>query len=573
MMIALLNLPQGSTIGLDGHSFALKRDDFIGIVDVPKTIEYATSGCDKNRDNVANFANFARPLIHFITVRPSSFARKKNTHNITIPLPSDSAITVGYFVELSDHDSLLSKLNDEDSVSCRNFIREYDPYTEEVSAKTVDRLTIENLLKYVSSNQVDSHRLVPYQSMISSTKTWTNLTSYITPNLLTERRICIGEKIVPGAADDDDSVFVQLGSTQLKQQTEVVDGKSVQFPPIPIFLHSIGTDKRRLDHVGTKRFMKHLQNVERTALFMDPRPATALLEKVLEKIYKGTGTITDSEQLLLGDLQLSFCLFIYLHCYPSLIHWRDLIAMLCLVELEGIKSRVALFIRILLVLTNQVQTLSATEHNEFWLEDQTENNCVLESFQILCDTLSIELGNKDCHNTLEMSTLLTTFTSFQHELKIRFPLQFEKKTEEDAIDDKHMDIENGKRKGSSIYQNLLFGNDEDFDGNEHEDGPVIVPYDEVEDILQRISSSKSKNRAEKQSIDCSESKKLHSTEQTNEFYRNQYPLLFASMDGTDGHEDVVMTCARALDQKNDVSLVREAASYLETVESKRTGRF
>ena len=47
-------------------------------------------------------------------------------------------------------------------------------------------------------------------------------------------------------------------------------------------------------------------------------------------------------------------------------------------------------------------------------------------------------------------------------------------------------------------------------------------------------------------------------------HKCQYPLLFASMQC---HEDIMMTCARVLDEKVDVSVVREAAAYLEEVEA------
>jgi AAR2 protein len=48
--------------------------------------------------------------------------------------------------------------------------------------------------------------------------------------------------------------------------------------------------------------------------------------------------------------------------------------------------------------------------------------------------------------------------------------------------------------------------------------------------------------------------------------RQRYPILAAAVLET---EDIVMTCARALDEAKDVSLVREAAAYLEQVEAYR----
>ena len=48
--------------------------------------------------------------------------------------------------------------------------------------------------------------------------------------------------------------------------------------------------------------------------------------------------------------------------------------------------------------------------------------------------------------------------------------------------------------------------------------------------------------------------------------RKTHPLLVAAMQP---HEDILMTCARGLSDATDVSLVREAASYLENVEQRK----
>lgn len=85
--------------------------------------------------------------------------------------------------------------------------------------------------------------------------------------------------------------------------------------------------------------------------------------------------------------------------------------------------------------------------------------------------------------------------------------------------------------------------------NEEDDDPVVVSYEEVEASLQRSA------------------KVVPSTSTYPKEHRSKYPLLFASMLA---HEDILMTCARALDEKVDVSVVREAAAYLEEVEAQRT---
>jgi len=97
----------------------------------------------------------------------------------------------------------------------------------------------------------------------------------------------------------------------------------------------------------------------------------------------------------------------------------------------------------------------------------------------------------------------------------------------------------------------------DEDDDEEEDGPVIIPYDQIEASIARSA------------LQSSQSSKLHGGgrgEQRRGQHREGYPLLYAAMSPG---EDEVMACARILDEAGDVSLVREAAAYLEEVEVHR----
>jgi A1 cistron-splicing factor AAR2 len=97
--------------------------------------------------------------------------------------------------------------------------------------------------------------------------------------------------------------------------------------------------------------------------------------------------------------------------------------------------------------------------------------------------------------------------------------------------------------------------DDDEEEMNDEDGPVIVPSDEVEASISRSS------------LNAQYSQKYSGQmRKENEQHRQEYPLLFAAITP---HEDVVMACARILEAGNDVSLVREAAAYLEEVEAYR----
>jgi hypothetical protein len=86
--------------------------------------------------------------------------------------------------------------------------------------------------------------------------------------------------------------------------------------------------------------------------------------------------------------------------------------------------------------------------------------------------------------------------------------------------------------------------DEDLD--EESDPPVIFTSDEIEAAMDRT-----KNTTPQKASDGG--------------IRALYPLLFAA---TLEHEDVLMACARLLDESIDASLLREVTNYLENVEAK-----
>ena len=91
------------------------------------------------------------------------------------------------------------------------------------------------------------------------------------------------------------------------------------------------------------------------------------------------------------------------------------------------------------------------------------------------------------------------------------------------------------------------GNDDDEDSDS--DAPVIVGVEEIQASMARSLAVPAVDTDYAGSISAE--------------VRTKFPLLVAAVQP---HEDILMTCARALDSKLDVSLVREAAAYLEQVE-------
>jgi hypothetical protein len=113
----------------------------------------------------------------------------------------------------------------------------------------------------------------------------------------------------------------------------------------------------------------------------------------------------------------------------------------------------------------------------------------------------------------------------------------------------------------------------DVEDDEDEDGPVIVSLEEVEQSQARNNSNSATMVVGKEDgLARASSNPLLLTDVTADAEVTQtYPLLVASLLATNGQEDIIMTCARILEEQVDVSLVREAAAYLEEMEARRGG--
>mmetsp|Transcript_26536 Transcript_26536/g.31305 ORF Transcript_26536/g.31305 Transcript_26536/m.31305 type:complete len:94 (+) Transcript_26536:75-356(+) len=93
----------------------------------------------------------------------------------------------------------------------------------------------------------------------------------------------------------------------------------------------------------------------------------------------------------------------------------------------------------------------------------------------------------------------------------------------------------------------------------------MIPFDEIQASMDRSSLSPS-SPSPMDTITTSQRDTLRSERKA---HGDKYPLLFAAMTIVEELEDVLMACARILDERLDVSLVREAAAYLEEVEAQR----
>ena len=194
-------------------------------------------------------------------------------------------------------------------------------------------------------------------------------------------------------------------------------------------------------------------------------------------------------------------------------------AMLSLVETSGMQELPQLYQALIEALPSQLASM-----DKGFLEDVDEvgNNFLLPSLRTLCHNMTqAEIVNEG------------SMLEFQRLLSNKFPclliLNEECAEAEDEWIDRH--------------------DTHEMENDSDSDAPVVVDMVDVEASLARSAGEKSSGRST-----------LPLAVQMG------YPLLVAAILP---HEDILMTCARALDEKNDVSLVREAAAYLEEVEQRR----
>ncbi len=261
-----------------------------------------------------------------------------------------------------------------------NFVgRKFDHRTEELSPEPLDEVTKNNLVKAIENKNVDLTRVIPHVQFVASSlanvhdrgqnqnqvdQTWrTHLTNFITGRVLNKHHLTgNGDKIIPGSytcEEDDGNDFMNTkpnsqdcgdqlekkGKVSSSNSTKIVeeDGTTMQYPPIPCLLipdrkddKKGGKTKARIyhglvqHHIGTRRYLAMLEPNQRTVLFtsIGPNgdvddddtfkslsPPDIVFNDILHRYYD------DQWEILLGDLQLSFAVFICCSCLSSLEHW------------------------------------------------------------------------------------------------------------------------------------------------------------------------------------------------------------------------------------------------------------
>lgn len=536
--IVLLDVPPSSSITLDGITRV-----------TPSSSQASTQPPGFHQglcivDNVTSDSQF-----HLLVVRSGGQERNQNGGSLPVGfvLLSNSANSINSY----GYDWILA--------------RRYERQTEEISNEPLDELTMRNLMMAMTEQNGELSKFVMSYDQFMGSKdgksiaSWKSRTSFIGKSFLHHQHgLSHGEKIVPSSEASCDPKSTD------SRMNKIIDGKPISYPTVPCIDPTISA-RQLMSHKGTKAYISGLSPNLRTWLLFggectfgfDTKPNLSpegyVWNNILSSHYSGDGC-NRKEDYLLADIQLSFIVFLFLECHSSLDHWRDALSMSSLTfksstkvdkDCEGLIQKPTFIIELLSTLYAQLSCIEADffEEAEY---SSGENNFLIGAmrrFFTTCDVLD------DCTETAR--TIKSISLKLQKLASSRFHLQLSPSPIQDVADcdiDMTNDAYATECGRDATWEEPL---DED---KPEDDGPVIVPTEEVEASMSRSS------------LENLQTQKYSTGQDKNHEHRLSYPLLFAAMAP---HEDIVMTCARILDAGNDVSLVREAAAFLEDVEAHR----
>ena len=607
-LLILLNLPQNAVITLNGKCQALATIP-ISAKEYTATTSLAISHLPRHHEDDASLItlcsvqqqpqqNNQHCVNHGLLIYNSSNSR---SNNLVVARRWDARIE-----ELSSDDVSDSELCQK--IAAHVLLQQQESNSHASLMHGVRVVSYEQFMMTCENNKNNTE--MEFDAAVA----WKQSVNFIGPSVLKLFDVTSGDKIIAGgcsasllgAADEYHDEYDDLRADDDAKKT-VQDGIELQYHPIPCVQQTQCDDHPSnmhmiLRHPGTKRYLSRLTPMERSALLFDDCKSSSsnrrdsstsmscsititcasLLEDVLHRVY------ADRYTDMLGDLQLAFCVFLNMSCLASFEHWRDLVALLCFAcsapynhngtrsEYETkttscstciVHQRPKLYSSFLDVLWVQLQAIDGDFFHE--VEYSADNflipalRCLVYSYVATSSPSSSSSSSLSNSNTIAYAGAkrVVELMSARFNIDILLPREVHDAHAAAAAADDYDSGENGNciRDGNEAAKPDVSMSDDDGeimedDDDDNDDGPVVVPLAEVEASLSR--SAAAENFAARRKHD----QFGHDT--TDHTLHQKYPLLYSSISPK---EDVVMACARILDDKRDASLVREASLYLEDV--------
>ncbi|KAL4088495.1 hypothetical protein PRIC1_012915 [Phytophthora ramorum] len=312
---------QSSTSGASSVNSSAAVGGFFVCLDVPTATEFGVDYEVFRTGPKFQGVKFLPLGIHFVL-----FRSREQEHGIR----------QGFFINVERHAQVI--------------VREWSMEKEELGPPRPG-LNVENLERAVLSFQLDSG-LGPYPKQ--HLKTWHRLSSFISASVLQRCGVDFGAILLPGDAVED-------ASASSKPQEGVIP----YFPDLPRTVRFTTLRKTRTDLSAEARTAYHFDRSER-------------LEELIATEFGG-----DWKELI-GELQLSFLVFLQLSSLSALEQWKQFIALLCSCE-RALSSHVPLFLAFTRLFRTQLEQIP----EDFFQDETTSENflspCLLSLLELLED--------------------------------------------------------------------------------------------------------------------------------------------------------------------------------------------
>ena len=204
-------------------------------------------------------------------------------------------------------------------------VRQWDSFEEHISAK--DNLSTDSmsaLCQQLNRGDLNAN-LGPYP--VAEHHIWQNLSCYIYENVLNKAGCPMGEIIYSSEAQDLAAISIpnSSGANQRVNKFEKKESTGKEKSPllgnVAQFVDIIAAENRLREVINSSEYdHQDIRATMLTSLYIDK---STVLENLVETEYGG------SWENILGEMQLSFILFLLIFCYDALEHWKKLVDTIC----------------------------------------------------------------------------------------------------------------------------------------------------------------------------------------------------------------------------------------------------
>lgn len=394
----------------------------------------------------------------------------------------------GYFINMRSKNDLV--------------IHRWDSYQEEIvpsnslSTESIDQLHTDIMNGALNSN------LGPYP--IHQHHVWKNISCFISNHVLERSGCKVHSVIVPG---NDDDIDMNIDKIKLRSAIEKTD-KNVKtsnvkqlhqsntaYPSVhcnatvsPSFINIHGVEITMVEHIQS---INPQSGRAITAFMMDK---SSLLQHLLQHHYH------NSHHYLLGEMQLSFLLFIFLYSYPALKQWKAIVYLISSSEqyLHEHQDFTSTFMKTLYSQLNFTPT-------EFFENELSTNNFLRPIFTSLLSSLSSSSSSSSDDSTKMNPSMIEHKKRFMRFLEKKFNLLIpttvlhtQHNIPIDSIDDTVDDNDNtvaidGEGSVSIDSMHVVY-TEEDLYTIDEEDLPTFVSMDEIHQYYTTNSNVTDSNR-------------------------------------------------------------------------------